>query len=273
MSTPLPPPPPPPWAAANPPGPEGSIPPSAQTPLPWPPGGPALPPPTYTTVSAPTRALAITALILALAGFLGVTAVAALVIGIVVLVRRLPGRALGVAAMVMSLLWLGGIYTFFSSSAWDDFKQGAVDAFRDGANGPQPDRDQSGQITEPTNMPAGNLKVGDCYRSAGPQAEETVEVNTVPGVPCNLTHAFEVYALSTIPDGAYPGDDVVEGQADKACTDAFEAFVGTSYDDSVLDVYYFFPTKSSWNLLRDRTITCSVSDGESTIGSLKGSKR
>ena len=73
MSTPLPPPPPPPWAAANPPGPEGSIPPSAQTPLPWPPGGPALPPPTYTTVSAPTRALAITALILALAGFLGVT--------------------------------------------------------------------------------------------------------------------------------------------------------------------------------------------------------
>ena len=149
--------------------------------------------------------------------------------------------------MVMSLLWLGGIYTFFSSSAWDDFKQGAVDAFRDGANGPQPDRDQSGQITEPTNMPAGNLKVGDCYRSAGPQAEETVEVDT--------------------------GDDVVEGQADNACTDAFEAFVGTSYDDSVLDVYYFFPTKSSWNLLRDRTITCSVSDGESTIGSLKGSKR
>ena len=141
--------------------------------------------------------------------------------------------------MVMSLLWLGGIYTFFSSSAWDDFKQGAVDAFRDGANGPQPDRDQSGQITEPTNM----------------------------------THAYEVYALSTIPDGAYPGDDVVEGQADNACTDAFEAFVGTSYDDSVLDVYYFFPTKSSWNLLRDRTITCSVSDGESTIGSLKGSKR
>ena len=42
------------------------------------------------------------------------------------------------------------------------------------------------------------------------------------------------------------------------CSEAFEAFVGVAYDDSILFITHEYPSESSWNLLDDRVISCYV---------------
>jgi Septum formation len=122
--------------------------------------------------------------------------------------------------------------------------------------------------TAPVEVDAYKLEVGDCFAEV-PEGE----LVTVPVVPCAEPHIYEVYAQLMIPEGDYPGDDAVFEQTDELCIAEFEPFVGLSYEESVLDVFYLSPTEESW-LDGDRAVTCSIYDpGEDVTGSLRGVER
>ena len=120
-----------------------------------------------------------------------------------------------------------------------------------------------------------SLEVGTCYNDYG---DET-EIATVPIVDCAKLHDNEIYARSDIAGDEFPGDTAVQEEADTVCYDAFEEFVGLSYDDSKT-LYYstLYPTTESWDE-GDREILCGITkydeegiDIVQVTGTLEGSK-
>lgn len=128
----------------------------------------------------------------------------------------------------------------------------------------------SGQVQgEGTDTDVFAITVGDCLNDASAGDE----VSSVPTVPCSQPHDSEAYHAFNLPDGDYPGDDAVEAAADEGCFAAFESFVGISYQESVLDFAYYFPTTSSW-AQGDREILCIAYDPAGQVtGSLQGEAR
>ncbi len=112
-----------------------------------------------------------------------------------------------------------------------------------------------------------SFEVGDCFSEAG---GDTVE--SLPIVSCDEEHDVEVYALYDLPDGDFPGDDVVIESASEGCLERFDAYVGIAYAESVYDINTIFPTENTWNNLFDREIVCLLVriDGLPNIGSAEG---
>jgi uncharacterized RDD family membrane protein YckC len=117
-----------------------------------------------------------------------------------------------------------------------------------------------------------DLKVRDCLADSMPTGGE--EVFTVETVPCSEPHSEEVYAVVTLPEGDFPGDEAVAAQADEVCNAEFESFVGLPYEESVLYYNYLYPSdEQSWNG-GYRWATCSVYDPAGEVrGSLRGVQR
>ena len=132
------------------------------------------------------------------------------------------------------------------------------------------ERDASGSPTaENDDADVFSIKVGDCLNDA--TASGTV--TTAPIVPCSQPHDSEAYKSILMKDGDFPGEDAVKAQADQGCADAFPDFVGIAYDDSNLNISYYFPTSDSW-ANGDREILCTIyDDGVKTTGTLKDAKR
>ncbi|PKQ27136.1 MAG: hypothetical protein CVT64_01425 [Actinobacteria bacterium HGW-Actinobacteria-4] len=105
------------------------------------------------------------------------------------------------------------------------------------------------QATVPT------ANVGDCL--AMDMIEAVVE--QLPTVPCDEPHDAEVYAvLDLVSDAAFDAA-VVDESAFDACEALFEDFVGTPYDDSVIEVWYLFPDSVGW-AAGDREVICTVAE-------------
>jgi Septum formation len=122
--------------------------------------------------------------------------------------------------------------------------------------------------TVPEDVDVYKLEVGDCFAEV---PEE--DVFTVPVVPCSEPHSEEVFAVVSLPEGDFPGDDAINAQADELCIAEFKSFVGLSHEESVLDFSYFYPSEESW-LDGDRVVTCTIYDpGEEVTGSLRGAER
>jgi Septum formation/Protein of unknown function (DUF2510) len=117
-----------------------------------------------------------------------------------------------------------------------------------------------------------DLKVGDCLADSMPTGGE--EVFTVETVPCSEPHSEEIYAVVTLPEGDFPGDEAVAVQADEVCNAEFESFVGLPYEESVLYFSFLYPSdEQSWNA-GYRWATCSVYDpGGDTTGTLADANR
>ena len=119
-------------------------------------------------------------------------------------------------------------------------------------------------------------KVGDCINDA--ESTAAGDVSDVTVVECTEAHDYEAYESQTLPDGDYPGQEAIETQAETLCYDAFETFVGISYDESVLGFTYFTPTSEGWDT-GDQEILCLVADLDAEGGiiqssvSLEGAKR
>lgn len=129
------------------------------------------------------------------------------------------------------------------------------------------DRGDDGQVTETATDSVFSMKVGDCLKEP-----DGSEVSDVELVPCDQPHDYEFYSESELPAGDYPSD--VDALAEPICVDAFEAFVGTPYDQSSLEVTWFTPTQEGWEQQDDRLVQCIIFDpaGETT-GSVQGSKK
>ncbi len=114
-----------------------------------------------------------------------------------------------------------------------------------------------------------DLEVGVCLADF----QDSTELETIEASSCSEPHSDEIFASGSIPDGDFPGMDVVEATAQDLCIAKFDDFVGTPYEASVLDVGYLTPTEESWND-GDRAVLCTIYDpAEEISGSLRGAKR
>lgn len=110
---------------------------------------------------------------------------------------------------------------------------------------------------------------------ASANAAEPGTVSSVNLVDCAAPHLYEVYAEGAIAADAFPDDGLMEQYVADICYDAFENYVGTSYDDAYTQGRYAVtslrPTQSTWEQ-GDRRVSClltSVDGGEFT-GSARG---
>jgi len=112
------------------------------------------------------------------------------------------------------------------------------------------------------------LDVGTCFDDP----ESFDEVTDVPVVDCADPHDNEVIGNFDLPDGGYPGDDVVADRAQTGCLGRFEPYVGVDYASSIYDLGWFTPTADSWDA-GDREVICFVYavDFSRIEGSVRGS--
>ena len=111
------------------------------------------------------------------------------------------------------------------------------------------------------------LDVGTCFDD--PDTFEQVE--DVPVVNCEDPHDNEVFANVDLTGDDYPGQDQVENRATQICYDRFSDYVGISYEASMYDIGWLFPTQETW-AAGDREVICFAYDLtlEKITGSLNG---
>ncbi|GAA5153946.1 septum formation family protein [Microbacterium pseudoresistens] len=137
-----------------------------------------------------------------------------------------------------------------------------------GGGNDAPRDDESGQVTEGSNIGIFNLKVGDCKMEGDSGLIEDADV-----VPCDEPHDEEVYYELTMDDGDYD-EDAIDEASYECVGQAYTDFVGVAYEDSTLEVYPITPTQDTWEQMNDRVIQCIISDPSGpTTGSLKGSAK
>jgi hypothetical protein len=99
-------------------------------------------------------------------------------------------------------------------------------------------------------------------------------VENVDTVDCAEPHDNEVYAVIQYTDSdSWPGDTAMRDAALTSCLDAFEPFIGASYEVSKWDIAALWPSEDSWNEADDREIICAVYDlsGAKATGTARGS--
>ena len=249
----------------DPPNPYAQQSPYAQPPTPY------APPPQ----PGPRRGLSITAFVLGLIGCIPLVSVAAVIVGVVALLKKQALRGLAIAGIALGAMWIAATILFFTSGAASDFARGFQEAMEEGLGESQVDRDSSGQVTESQTASSQALRLGDCFNddAAIDVSDETIESLPLEVVPCSSPHMFEVFHVEEMEGDGFPGEDAVVARADETCVEAFEPFVGISYADSLLGVVYYFPQELAWRALGDRSIVCAVTDLTESTGSLKGSAR
>ncbi len=118
-----------------------------------------------------------------------------------------------------------------------------------------------------------DLQVGDCYNL--PDDDEDDAVATLERTECDEPHDGELFAQQpvTLDDDDYPGDEAIRPEVVRICTgQAFDDYIGTSFDLSRFDVYPLQPSEESWED-GDREIACFVRnpDGSRLQESVEGS--
>lgn len=118
-------------------------------------------------------------------------------------------------------------------------------------------------------IPGGPISVSDAAPGVCLKALPTGSqlVGTLDAVACEETHAAEVFAVLTMPDGDFPGQSAIEAFADK-CGPALTNYAPHPTSNSI-DVAVLFPTAESW-AQGDRSITCIASWDPPRAGSIKG---
>jgi hypothetical protein len=178
---------------------------------------------------------------------------AGLVLGLIALrqIRRngQSGRGLAIAGAVLSsvgiALWAVTLSTGVLSEAWEGFK--------DGAQGNE----------------SLSLAKGDCFDAPGGLEGDTYDVDPVS---CEGGHDGEVFAVVTLPGGAFPGDAEITDIADERCYALQDQYAMDSWAmPADVDVYFLMPSRDSWRY-GDRAITCVFGNTDAKAG-LTGSLR
>jgi hypothetical protein len=126
---------------------------------------------------------------------------------------------------------------------------GAVASFISNAG-----RSETGEIVNDGDMMAIDLRVGDCFDLKDPSADEITDVTARP---CTDPHEYELFWTGNMPAGAYPSEVAFDAFFSANCIDAFTTYVGRTYADSKLDIYWLYPLESGWDE-GDRSIQCAA---------------
>lgn len=130
------------------------------------------------------------------------------------------------------------------------------------------DRDASGTVVSAGTGDATSLHVGDCVSTVSQDEDGFTDV---PLVPCSQAHVSEVFATGTMTTSHYPSDDEMEAWVRATCLPAFQAYVGTAYDDSSWDVTTIAPVEGDWTASNPVECLVETPDGSTWTGSARGS--
>ncbi len=217
-----------------------------------------------------TNVVAIVALIL---GFL--VPIGGIIAGAVALaqVKRTgeKGRGLAIAGIAvgsaLTVLIVGGAIALFALGINAAVQEAESGAPLPSASSPADDDDPLPE--DPESVDVFSLAVGDCINDAGLDEVTDVEV-----IDCAQPHDLEVFSEFTLEGDDFPGADEVDTLATDGCFQAFPAFVGLTYEESVLDYTYFVPTQESWETGDDRLVSCLIGEPDvQTAGTLAGAAR
>lgn len=123
---------------------------------------------------------------------------------------------------------------------------------------------------------APTLELGECFNVT--DSVDGNEINNLKAIDCAGPHEAEVYVKQNLE--GFDSYDVaaIENEVIGICLEEFTNFVGVTYEESELDVYYMMPIAEGWKR-GDREAMCSVivPEGADALakveGSLKGSQR
>ncbi|MDJ0954926.1 MAG: S1C family serine protease [Acidimicrobiia bacterium] len=116
-----------------------------------------------------------------------------------------------------------------------------------------------------------NLWDGDCFNPYSTDFEDVVYGVEVEVVSCDSPHTAEVYGNYFLPDAdsaPYPGADALIEIAAENCALEFENYVGSTYAESSLDYWYYYPGEAGWDSGRG-FVMCALIDfaGLDLVGS------
>ena len=111
---------------------------------------------------------------------------------------------------------------------------------------------------------ATDVKVGDCLA----EIPDSAKVLTVRTVECDQSHAGEVYAVLTMPEGDYPKDATIEEYQDQ-CEPELAAYSPDAMTDDSIQMYVLYPTTETWEQ-GNRAVTCVATLDPPRTGSIKG---
>jgi len=106
-----------------------------------------------------------------------------------------------------------------------------------------------------------SVDTGDCFDDPDAAGDE---ISDVALVDCEQRHDNEVYAVASIEQDDYPGDEAVLARARDLCLDAFEPYVATPYATSELFATWIVPTEGSWSD-GDREVVCVLFDADGPL--------
>ena len=89
---------------------------------------------------------------------------------------------------------------------------------------------------------------------------------------CTEAHTGEVYSVTTLKNDTMPSRDEMDELVHNTCYETFEAYVGTSPEETTLDYTAMSPTKQTW-AKGDREIVCIAvrTDDEQLTASVRNS--
>ncbi|HEY7331771.1 MAG TPA: septum formation family protein [Candidatus Limnocylindria bacterium] len=134
-------------------------------------------------------------------------------------------------------------------------------------------RDDDGSISRSGNLAISDLRVGDCFDLKG-ELDEDEAVDEITARPCTEPHEFELMHIGTVASATYPADAAFVTWLDENCLPAFAEYIGRSYSESALDVFWFQPTREGWDA-GDHSVQCAVFDpaNDELTGALRGAAR
>ncbi|GLF94439.1 DUF4190 domain-containing protein [Streptomyces yaizuensis] len=184
-----------------------------------------------------------------------------LILGVVALVqirrKGQSGKGMAIAGTVLSslstLLMVLLLVTGGAAEMWRGFQDGVEEASRT--------RDTL------------ELREGQCFNLPGDGPMDEAYSSSVEVVPCVERHEAEVTGTFRLMGyDRFPGDDWIEPLAEQRCEEINGMYARDEWLvlDRGLELYYYSPTKESWEL-GDSTVTCTLatSDGKRNAGSVK----
>lgn len=196
-----------------------------------------------------TNGFAIAALVFGIIGGIPL----AIIFGVIALGQtangRQQGRGQAIAGLICAGVWLAGL--------------AAVGVYNVAT---EPERDDSGSITDGGTLSAYDIEIGDCLNGLRAVEYDTL-VTSLPAVPCADPHEGEVYASFELAEGAYPGLDGVVAAADQRCAQALATYSASAWEDPNIGLFYLYPDERGWRQTRE--VVCIALAIEGTLtGSL-----
>jgi uncharacterized protein DUF4190/putative regulator of septum formation len=178
-----------------------------------------------------TNRLAITALVGSIVGLIGFGSLLGLILGFFALreIKQQPqkGRELAILAMV-----IGGITGVIGLAILPSYLEESRREKKAGAE----------------TVVADELDKGDCILTL----DESASVRYLPVVPCAQPHVAEVYDISTMPDGSYPGEEAVQKEGELRCDGAIRLY--PKEKTGHVGITFLYPDAVTW--YGNKNITC-----------------